>query len=103
MSKTINFANEGSIDGKRAKTAVYSRIDFELPVEIWNEIEIAFADCWNNIIGLRGQIYENQLESYVYNHLKTKRIILDIEKVIIIVDIISDYIRMTRGYLDKSP
>jgi len=101
MSKTVQFANSGSIDGARVKIAVYARIDFDLPVEIWEEIEDSFAYCWNNIIGIRGQINENQLETYVYNHLKAKKYIFEIEKVIIIVGIIDDYLNMTGGYLPE--
>ena len=101
MSKTVNFANKGSIDGARVKVAVYSRIDFELPDEIWDEIENSFSYCWNNVIGIRGPVYENQLETYVYIHLKSKNYIFEIEKVIKIVSIINDYINMTGGYLPE--
>lgn len=101
MSETIIFSKEGTIDPIRVKSAVYGRIDFELSEEAWEEINYSFAECWNDVIGLRGQVYEHQIEIYVYNHLKENRIIFDIEKVVQIVAIMTDYIRMTRGYLDE--
>ncbi len=101
MSKTINFANEGSIDSIRVKAAVYNRIDFELSEEIWEEIDYGFAECWNNEIGLRGLINEGQIEKFIYNHLKKKKIIFEYVKVEEIVKIIFDYINMTGGYLKE--
>lgn len=76
---------------------IFNRIDFELP----EEISFSFVECWSDVIGLRGTVYEYQIESYIYNNLKANRIIFDIEKVVKIVGIMTDYIRMTGGYLDE--
>ncbi len=99
MTKTINFSNEGEINSSRVMAAVYNRIDFELPENIWQEIDLGFAECWNNEIGLRGWIHEGQIESFISKHLKKKRIIFDFEKVERIVGIIFEYIQMTGGFL----
>ena len=99
MSKIKNFSNDGNIDPIRVKATVYNRIDFELPEEIWEEIDNGFAECWNNEIGIRGWIHEGQIEKFIYNYLKEKKIIFDYTKVEQIVKIIFDYINITGGYL----
>ena len=101
MSKTINFSNDGQIDPMHVKAAVYNRIDFELPEETWEEIDNGFAECWNNEIGIRGWIHEGQIEKFIYNYLKEKKIIFDYPKIEQIVKIIFDYIKMTGGYLKE--
>jgi len=101
MTTIINFSKEGIIDQNKVKKAVYNRINFELSELLWVEIDNAFGDCWNNIIGLRGWVHEGQVERYIDNHLKTKRIIFDFWKVEIITKIIFDYISMTGGFLDE--
>ena len=99
--KTINFTNEGEIKSSKVKVAVYSRIDFDLPEDLWDKIDDLFAECWNDVIGLRGAIYENQIEQYIYNGLKKEKIIFPYDKVSKIVGIIFDYIKMTGGFLKE--
>jgi hypothetical protein len=96
----IKFSKEGTISAKKVKESVYSRINFELPEQIWNEIDYAFGECWNNVIGITGEVNEGQIENYIFNHLKKQRIIFEFEKVEKIVKIIYDYITMTGGWLD---
>ena len=100
MPTIINFSNKGEIDPEKVKQTVYNRIDFELSELLWDEIDTAFRDCWNNVIGLRGYIYEGQIEQQIYSHLKSRKIIIDYEKVEIITKIIFDYISITGGLLD---
>ena len=38
-----------TISAEETKQAVYSRINFELPLEIWEEIVSAFGTYWNRI------------------------------------------------------
>jgi hypothetical protein len=102
MAKTINYSNEGEIKSSKVKIAVYNRIDFDLPENLWYKIDNLFAEYWNDIIGLRGVIYENQIEQYVYNGLKKERIIFSYDKVAKIVGIIHDYIKMTGGYIKEN-
>ena len=74
MSKVVRFSNGGEIDPKKVKNAVYNRIDFELSEDLWDKIDSLFAQCWNVEIGIRGWIYENQIEQYIYNGLKEENI-----------------------------
>ncbi len=101
MSKTVNFSNEGSIEAARVKAAVYNRIDFELPEVIWDEIDAAFAECWNNEIGIRGWIDDGQIEHFIYKYLKKRKIIFEYPKVDQIVKVMLDYINMTGGFLKE--
>ena len=41
----------GSINADRVKVAVYNRIKFELPIIIWEAIDTAFSNYWNDVIG----------------------------------------------------
>ena len=52
MGKVVKFSNDGKIDPDRVKIAVYNRIDFELPEDLWNKIDSLFAQCWNTRLDL---------------------------------------------------
>jgi len=88
------------IDPRETKRAVYNRIKFELSNCIWDEIDTAFGDCWNNAIEMDEYISEGQIEQHIYNHMKSRKIIFEYEKVEIITNIIFDYISMTTGLFD---
>lgn len=92
---------EKTISPKRVKMAVYNRIDFELSEEFWEEIDTAFAECWNEVIGYGNDVYKETIVGYIVGHLKRKRIMLSVDKVDRIVGIILDYIKMTGGFLDE--
>jgi len=100
MTKTIQFAKFGSIDPKKVKTAVYNRIDFELPEWLWDKIDSSFGECWNEEIGLRGWVHEGQIEKFIHKKLHNENIIFDYSKIERIVKIIYDYIEMSGGFLD---
>lgn len=92
---------EKTISPKRVKMAVYNRIDFELSEEFWEEIDTAFAECWNEVIGYGNDVYKETIVGYIVGHLKRKRIMLSVDKVDRIVGIILDYIKMVGGFLDE--
>lgn len=92
---------EKTISPKRVKMAVYNRIDFELSEEFWEEIDTAFAECWNEVIGYGNDMYKETIVGYIVGHLKRKRIMLSVDKVDRIVGIILDYIKMVGGFLDE--
>lgn len=100
MTKTIQFAKSGSIDPEKVKTAVYNRIDFDLPEWLWDKIDSSFGECWNEEIGLRGWVHEGQMEKFIYKKLQDESILFDYVKIERIVKIIYDYIEMSGGFLD---
>ena len=100
MPKSVNLYNEGFIDPDRVKQAVYTRIDFELPEKHWDAISNAFAECWNNKIGLGNWVHEQQIETFIQKELNRQHILIEHNRIEIIVSIINDYITLTRGYLE---
>ena len=85
--------NEGRKMGPRQlKSKVYNRIDFELPDKAWWEIYSAFIVYWDKAIGTGEPIDWTAITSYIAGHLKRKRILLDLKKIIRIVDIIHEYV-----------
>jgi predicted nuclease of restriction endonuclease-like RecB superfamily len=76
MTKQINFSNSGEIDPSKVKQAVFSKIDFPLAEDWWDQIEAAFKHSWNVDIGIRGVIYEDQIEKYVYEQLRKNNLLI---------------------------
>lgn len=91
----------GVIDRNRVKIAVYNRIKFDLPIAIWEVIDTAFGDYWNNVIGFGNYIDVEETVNYIDNQLKKKKIMFSYGKLEHIVNIIYDYIEMTGGFLDE--
>jgi hypothetical protein len=100
-SKTITFSKSGDIDPEIVKQAVYSQVDFVLPENVWDEIDKAFGECWNNEIGIRGWVHENQIESYIHEHLRKKKILFEYEKIEIITKIIHEHFKKIGAFLDE--
>lgn len=91
---------KGGIDSSKVKRAVYNRIDFPLPESTWEVIDHAFGDCWNNIIGMGGDIYFDKIFDFVDKRLKENRLLLLSNNLARILTIMLDYIEMTGGFLD---
>lgn len=87
------------INPETVKKAVYNRIDFELPEHIWEEIDEAFGQYWNNVIGKFGEIDTYGTVNFIADYLKKQHILFQFEKLIFIIDIIWDYLEMTGGFL----
>ena len=100
-SKTIIFSKSGEIDPEIVKQAVYSQINFVLPKDIWDEINTAFGECWNNEIGIRGWVHENQIENYIDEHLRKKKILFEYAKIETITKIIHNHLENISAYLDE--
>lgn len=89
------------IDPDKVKKAVYNRIDFELSEDIWEEIDEAFRQYWNNVIGKFGEIGPYGTVNFIADYLKKRHILFQFEKIITIVDIIWDFLEMTGGFLSE--
>lgn len=89
-----------SIDPGKVKKAVYARIDFPLPESTWEAIDHAFGDCWNNVIGIGGDIYFDQIFDFVNGHLKKRHILLLPDNLARVLTIMLDHIEMIGGFLD---
>ncbi len=91
----------GSINADRVKVAVYNRIEFELPIIIWEAIDTAFSNYWNDVIGFGNYVNFEETVNYIDHQLKKKKIMFSYGKLEHIVNIIYDYIEMTGGFLDE--
>ncbi|MFR7823123.1 MAG: hypothetical protein ACLU30_07890 [Odoribacter splanchnicus] len=91
----------GYIESDRVRTAVYNRINFDLSENIWTEINCAFGYYWNEKIGFAGDVYSEQIVDYIEGCLKEKHIILQKGKIIYIVNVILEYIKMIGGFLNE--
>lgn len=58
-----------TISAEETKQAVYSRINFELPLEIWEEIVSAFGTYWNRI-GFGNEIDFDTMTKVISQFLK---------------------------------
>ena len=65
-----------TIDAERVKRAVYNRIDFELPKEVWTEIDGAFRVCWNEIIGFGNEVDRTEVINYVVDWLRKRKVMI---------------------------
>lgn len=63
----------GSINADRVKVAVYNRIKFELPIIIWEAIDTAFSNYWNDVIGFGNYVNFEETVNYIDHQLKKKR------------------------------
>lgn len=83
-----------TIDAERVKRAVYNRIDFELPKEVWTEIDGAFRVCWNEIIGFGNEVDRTEVINYVVDWLRKRKVMILESRLTRILDIMFDYIKM---------
>lgn len=100
-NNTRRLFKDGYINPENVKSAVFNRIKFPLTEKNWNEIDEAFGQCWNDEIGLGGDVYTDFIAQYISNSLTQKKILIEYSRVEKIVEIILDYIKMTGGYMDE--
>ncbi|WP_279179885.1 hypothetical protein, partial [Parabacteroides johnsonii] len=79
------------IDREKMRKRVYEQIDFELSPNVWEEIDEAFFDYWDNVLGVGDLINWDKITSYIVNHLKQKYILIDNNKLTSIVKIIENF------------
>ncbi|MGR5574817.1 5' nucleotidase, NT5C type [Bacteroides thetaiotaomicron] len=80
---------------------VLSKIDFDLPDNVWNEINEGFAHFWNVEVGQGNDVYFNDACNSIDDHLKRKRLIFQFNNLVRIVEIMFDFIEKIPGaFLD---
>ena len=97
-SKDLQDEPKGKIDPSKIKRAVYNRIDFPLPDSTWEEINDAFGDCWNNVVGT---FTPKMFLDYIDKRLREKKIFLSLEQLKRILWVMFDYIEMVGGVFDE--
>ena len=82
---------------------VLSKIDFELPDEIWYEINEGFSFYWDEEVGFGNDVYFDSACQSIQKHLNSIGILYPYDKLGIILEILFDFIGQTPGvYLDES-
>lgn len=66
-----------TIDSERVKCAVYNRIDYDLPEEVWKEIDEAFGVCWNEVIGFGNEVDRTEVINYVADSYGSGRLCIE--------------------------
>ena len=85
------------------KTIVTSNVDFDIPDDIWDAIDAAFAHYWNEEVGYGSYIYPDEACSSVVTQLHKKGIIYPFNRIDKIVNTILDWALQIPGvFLDES-
>lgn len=78
---------------------VLSKINFELPDEIWDEINEGFANYWDEEVGLENDVYFGDACVSIQRHLDSAGILFPYEKLGEIMEILFDFIEQIPGAL----
>ena len=78
---------------------VLNKIDFELPDEIWNEINAGFSHYWNEEVGIGNDVYFAEAYRSVLQYVESKNVSLSDTQLWAILEIIFDFIEQIPGAL----
>ncbi len=82
---------------------VLSKIDFELPDEIWYEINEGFSYYWDEEVGFGNDVYFDSAYQSIQKHLNSVGILYPYDKLGIILEILFNFIGQIPGvFLDES-
>lgn len=82
---------------------VLSKIDFELPDEIWYEINEGFSYYWDEEVGFGNDVYFDSACQSIQKHLYSVGILYPYDKLKIILEILFNFIGQIPGvFLDES-
>ena len=88
---------EGAFSEPVLHKVVLSKIDFELPNKVWNEINEGFGYYWNVKVGLGNEVFFAEAYSSILTHLELKGILLPYEHLWTILEAIFDFIEKIPG------
>ena len=81
---------------------VLSKIDFELPDEIWYEINEGFSYYWDEEVGFGNDVYFDSACQSIQKHLYSVGILYPYDKLGIILEILFNFIGQIPGvFLDE--
>lgn len=103
IKEFISPSMEGAFSEPVLHRVVLSKIDYELPDEIWDEINEGFAYYWDIEVGFGNDVYFGDACVSIQNHLHSVGILFPYEKLEQIMDIIFDFVEQIPGaFLDDS-
>ena len=111
MKKNVELISplmEGAFSEPILHKVVLSKIDFDLPDDVWNEIDAGFADYWDYEVGVGNEVYFDSAYNSIQKHLNTLGVLYPYENVATILEIMFDFIENIPGALlddleDESP
>lgn len=100
--KLISPLREDAFTEPVLHKVVLSKIDFELPDEIWEAINEGFGDYWNEEVGFGNHADFDDSCRFIYNHLVSAHILFPYDKLETIMNILYDFIEQIPGaFLDE--
>ena len=94
---------EGAFSEPILHRVVLSKIDFELPDEIWDEINEGFAYYWDEEVGFGNDVFFVDACVSIQKHLDSTGILFPYDKLEQIMEILFDFIEQIPGaFLDDS-
>jgi uncharacterized protein YpuA (DUF1002 family) len=95
--KLISPYQEDAFSEPVLHEVVKENVDFTLTDSQWNIINDVFAECWNEHIGVEGDIYTKDIIDYIKNGLKKHGMLIPDEHVVKIVNVILDFLSKVPG------
>lgn len=93
----ISPLQEGAFTEPVMRMVVLSKIDFELPDEIWNKINEEFAHYWDVEVGYGNFLDYNDACSSIDRYLKRNMLFFSFDKLVRIIEIMLDFIGKIPG------
>lgn len=82
------------------KSHVFNTIDFSISEAQWETINAAFSEYWNNIIGIGGYFYWDEVATFIFNRTKEKNQLISFDRVETIVNLMLTKIENDGGFMD---
>ncbi|RKX17670.1 MAG: hypothetical protein DRP35_10540 [Candidatus Zixiibacteriota bacterium] len=79
---------------------IIQNIGFELPFEMWLQIDSAFSEIWNNKIGIGGYFYWDEFPKMMQKSLFEQKILISNDIVTKVTFLILKYIEKNNGFLN---
>ena len=92
--------SKGQIDTNAVYQFVHNNIEFTLDDNVWEAIDMAFAEVWNNKIGVGGYFYFDELPYMIHSVLVKKKRLISFDITNRIVSLMLEYIEKYGGLLD---
>ncbi len=98
-SAFISPLHENAFSEPILHRVVLSKIDFELPDNIWKAINDEFEFYWNNVAGVGNVASCDEACNWICYNLEQEMVPITLDKVVTIVNIIWDFIEQIPGVL----
>jgi len=88
-----------SISGNLMKDYVCENIDFNLSDVEWKLIDKYFGEYWNNIIGIGGYFYWDEVTVFIHDNIMEEKQLISQERIKFVVELMLTKIEKDGGFL----